>query len=203
MKKLRVTIPIVNIVISEVSRRTFLSIVSALAVSLGTFSTALAQSDPSHPMPALVTASEDNWTVLTMAPDGSWGVATNISSNQAITRAIADCKMMSQAKIGCGAQFTTIRAGWSLGIRCGDQNIMAAGKTLAAAEKAAIKRRSNSSGLLTRYAVVHAWLLSIARCGRRPAQKPDGIANGSASGFIRMMIFVMRLVGRFRLRNRK
>ena len=140
MRKLKATIPVANIVISEVNGRAFLSIVSALVLSLGILSTVPAQSDPSHLIPALVAASEDNWTVLTMAPDGSWGVATNISSNRAITRAIADCKMMSQAKIGCGAQFTTIRAGWSLGIRCGDENIMAAGKTLAVAEKAAIKR---------------------------------------------------------------
>jgi len=85
-------------------------------------------------------ASEDNWTVLTIASDGSWGVATKISSNLAIAAAIADCKAMSRAEIGCGAYIKAIRAGWILGVRCGGENIIASGTTLAEAEQAAVKR---------------------------------------------------------------
>jgi hypothetical protein len=47
---------------------------------------------------------------------------------------------MSQIEIGCGASFTTIRAGWSLGIRCGLTNIIVAERTLAGAERAAAVR---------------------------------------------------------------
>ena len=70
--------------------------------------------------------ADDDWTVLTMAPDGSWGAATSISINRAIAAAIANCKMEYQREIGCGAFFTSIQAGWSLGIRCGRENIVVA-----------------------------------------------------------------------------
>lgn len=63
--------------------------------------------------------ADDDWTVLTIAPDGSWGAATSFSINRAIAFAIANCKIA----IGCGAIFTSIQAGWSLGIRCGHENI--------------------------------------------------------------------------------
>jgi hypothetical protein len=42
-----------------------------------------------------------------------------------------------QRDTGCGAMFKTIQAGWSLGIRCGGENIVVAEKTLAGAEQAA------------------------------------------------------------------
>ena len=58
--------------------------------------------------------ADDDWTVLMMAPDGSWGAATNFSVNRAIATAITNCKAAYQREIGCGAIITTIRAGWSL-----------------------------------------------------------------------------------------
>jgi len=86
--------------------------------------------------------ADDDWTVLTMAPDGSWGAATSFSINRAIAFAIANCKIAYQREIGCGALFTSIQAGWSLGIRCGHENIVAAEKTLAGAEQAATRREA-------------------------------------------------------------
>jgi hypothetical protein len=120
------------------TRCTILGAACALAVSLSSSSALLAQSSP--PQIVSVSASDDFWTVLTMAPDGSWGTATDISTNRAIARAIGNCKAMSQAAVGCGAYFTTIRAGWSLGITCGSQNILVAEKNLADAEQAAVNR---------------------------------------------------------------
>jgi hypothetical protein len=120
--------------------RTVLSTACALAVSLCALNAPLAQSNSPQPIPASAGASEDYWTVLTMAPDGSWGVATDISTNRAIASAIGDCKIMSQADIGCGAYVATIRAGWGLGIRCGHENIVVAQKNLADADRAAINR---------------------------------------------------------------
>lgn len=114
---------------SILCKRAVLRMTFVLAVALG--ATLLAK-------PA--TASEDHWTVLTMAPGGEWGAATDISTNRAIAGAIAHCKAMSQSDIGCGASFTTIRAGWSLGIRCGRENIVVAARTLAGAEQAAVTR---------------------------------------------------------------
>ncbi len=79
-------------------------------------------------------------TVLTMAPNGSWGAATDDLVSTAIAKAIARCNGRRQRAIGCGASFTTIRGGWSLGIRCGQQSILVSEKTLGEAEQAAIDR---------------------------------------------------------------
>jgi hypothetical protein len=85
---------------------------------------------------------QHDFTVLTMAPDGSWGAATEPHINRAIAGAIASCKAMSRAQLGCGAYFTSIRAGWSLGIRCGREIIIVAEKILADAESRAIRRET-------------------------------------------------------------
>jgi hypothetical protein len=87
-----------------------------------------------------LSAMEDYTTVLTMAPDGAWGTATEITTSLAIARAIGNCKAMAKSEIGCGASSTTIRAGWSLGFRCGSENIVVAAKDLAEAEQAAAHR---------------------------------------------------------------
>ena len=80
------------------------------------------------------------WTVLTIAPDGSWGVATEEYSYQAIAGAIANCKRMYKKEIGCGYQSRSTQAGWSLFIRCGDENIIVAAKSLPEAIQAADDR---------------------------------------------------------------
>jgi hypothetical protein len=97
---------------------------------------------PSMPHP-LLTASDGSrsyWTILTMAPDGAWGTATEIDTNVAIKNAIANCKKMHKERIGCGYMLTAIQGGWSLAIRCGSENIIVAQRTLADAEKAALNR---------------------------------------------------------------
>jgi len=77
--------------------------------------------------PALaIVPDQDDWTVVTMAPDGSWGSATESSSGQALARAIRNCKAMSGTKIGCGAQSAAIQAGWIVATRCGNRNIVVA-----------------------------------------------------------------------------
>jgi len=77
-------------------------------------------------------------TVLVMAPDGAWGTATELLSNQAHAKAIADCKSKHRSEMGCGYRSTAIRAGWSIALRCGGKNILVAAKTSHAAEQAAI-----------------------------------------------------------------
>lgn len=47
---------------------------------------------------------------------------------------------MSETEIGCGAYSTTVRGGWSLGIRCGRENIITAERNLAEAERRASSR---------------------------------------------------------------
>ena len=85
-------------------------------------------------------AWENDWTVVTIARDGSWGVATAASQGQAIASAIHDCKAMSVGQSDCGAQFTTIRVGWTIANLCGDHKIIATGISLVDAEKAALDR---------------------------------------------------------------
>ena len=98
---------------------------------------------------AAIVPDQDDWTVVTMAPDGAWGSATELSVGQALARAIDNCKAMSGTKIGCGAQFRAIQAGWVLATRCGDRNIVVAERRLADAEWAARKRETD---LRERYA---------------------------------------------------
>ena len=115
-------------------RQTFHATACILAMTLGAAGAALAQSQASADVETAPT------TVLTMAPNGAWGVATDDSVSTAIAAAIRRCNARHQRAIGCGAIFTTIRAGWSIGIRCGEASILVAEKTLAEAEQAAIDR---------------------------------------------------------------
>jgi hypothetical protein len=82
-------------------------------------------------MPALaIVPDQDDWTVVTMAPEGAWGSATELSLGQALAKAIANCKRMSGREIGCGAQSRAIKSGWILATRCGDTNIVVAERRL-------------------------------------------------------------------------
>src|SRR5262245_43225231 len=69
----------------------------------------------------------DELTVVTMARDGSWGVATAGSQGQAIAAAIRDCKAMAPPPSDCGAQFVTTRGGWVIANLCRDHKISALG----------------------------------------------------------------------------
>jgi len=118
--------------------RTFLGTACVLAVTLGALDSSIAQS--ASPQPAAIEEWALDFTVLTMSPDGAWGTATDPRINRAIFLAISNCKAMSGAALGCGAYSTTIRGGWSLGIRCGRENIIVADRNLAEAEHRAHKR---------------------------------------------------------------
>jgi hypothetical protein len=94
-------------------------------------------------VPALaIVLDQDDWTVVTMSPDGSWGSATESSTGQALAKAIRNCKAMSGRQIGCGAQSRAIQGGWVLAVRCGDRNILVAEKRLADAELGARLRET-------------------------------------------------------------
>ncbi len=81
--------------------------------------------------------------MLVIAPDGTWGTATEPSYGQALAKAIANCKSKYRHEIGCGYRSTSIRAGWSFAMRCGQENIIVAAKTLDAAEQAAVDSELN------------------------------------------------------------
>jgi hypothetical protein len=148
-------------------RHRLLGAVGAAVVSVSTIGQPVAQ----------VGFALDEVTVLTMAPDGAWGVATDASASRAFASAIARCRRMSRSELGCGAQFTAIRGGWSLGIRCGTENIIVAARELADAERAAINREID---LKYRYAP------DMPPCRRVLSVNPDGeivdLLPGTAGG---------------------
>jgi hypothetical protein len=90
--------------------------------------------------PPLAAVDLDELTVVTLAGDGSWGVATAASQGLAIAAAIRDCRAMAGATNDCGAQFTTARGAWVVAKVCGDHKIIVTGATRDAADQAALAR---------------------------------------------------------------
>ena len=87
-------------------------------------------------------AADDDWTVLTMAQDGSWGVACHDSQWRAMAEAMRFCRSMAGASgaSDCGANFATTRGGWIVANLCGDYKVLATGATLSEAETEALNR---------------------------------------------------------------
>jgi|RhiMetdeSRZDD1v2_1073273.scaffolds.fasta_scaffold401734_2 hypothetical protein len=123
-------------------------------------------------------SADEDWhndvTVLTIAPDGSWGVATDAFVSRAIARAIADCKRRYRREIGCGHRLTSIRAGWSMALRCGNENIIVAEKSLADAEQLARRREDE---LRTVY------VPDMPACVRTVTVDPHGAIVVPAAGY--------------------
>lgn len=87
-------------------------------------------------------AADDDWTVLTMARDGAWGVACHGSQWRAMAEAIRFCRSMAGASGAgdCGASFATTRGGWIVANLCGDYKVLATGPSLDEAETEALNR---------------------------------------------------------------
>jgi len=122
------------------------------------------------------TRSNHPWTVVTVAPDGSWGIGHKPYMYQAIAEAVTNCKKMHRKNIGCGAQLQTIQAGWVVVIRCHNTNILTPASVLSAAVQLASKREAtlraksaqefsacahivtvNPNGTALPYLSVHTW----------------------------------------------
>jgi len=88
-----------------------------------------------------------DWTVVTLAQNGSWGAATDPSQASAIASAIRDCNAMSAVPSDCGASLSAIRGGWTFAVLCGDYKIIAAERDLAAAEAALLYREIDLASL--------------------------------------------------------
>jgi hypothetical protein len=105
-----------------------------LRISIAAFSILLAGMMPAKAVDL------DELTVVTLARDGSWGVATAGSQGPAIAGAVHACKAMAGTPNDCGAQFVTTRGGWVVANLCGDHKIIVAAETREAAEQAALSR---------------------------------------------------------------
>jgi hypothetical protein len=85
-------------------------------------------------LPASLAAQhESEWTVVTLARDGSWGVGTSEHYGLALASALRKCEAMSVGHSDCGAEVTAVRQGWTLGSLCGDHRVLVAATDLAAA----------------------------------------------------------------------
>jgi hypothetical protein len=84
----------------------------------------------------------DEMTVITLAHDGSWGVATAASTGEAIAAAVQACRAMARAPTDCGARITTTRGRWVIANLCGDHPVIVGADTREAAEAAAIERET-------------------------------------------------------------
>lgn len=82
----------------------------------------------------------DEMTVVTLACDGSWGVATAGSQGEAIAAAVSACRAMAGGSSDCGAQFATTRQGWVIANLCGDRKVIVAAASEEDAESAARDR---------------------------------------------------------------
>jgi hypothetical protein len=82
------------------------------------------------PVP-LAAQHESEWTVVTLALDGSWGVGTSEHYGPALASALRKCNAMSKEQSDCGAEVTAVRQGWTVGILCGDHRVLVAAPDLA------------------------------------------------------------------------
>ena len=66
------------------------------------------------------------WTVVTLALDGSWGVGSSEYYGPALASALRKCEAMSDGQSDCGADVTAVKQGWTVGILCGDHRVLVA-----------------------------------------------------------------------------
>jgi len=86
----------------------------------------------SAPIP-LAAQHEQEWTVVTLARDGSWGVGTSEYYGPALASALRKCEATSAGQSDCGAEVTAVRQGWTLGILRGDHRVLVAAADLTTA----------------------------------------------------------------------
>ena len=84
----------------------------------------------------------DEMTVVTLARDGSWGVATASSQGEAIAAAVSACRAKAGGPSDCGAHFATTRHGWVMASLCGDRAIIVVAASRDGAEQASLERES-------------------------------------------------------------
>ena len=123
----------------------------------------------SHPAHATDDWDQD-WTVVTMAHNGSWGIGTHRHVTSALASAISDCRAMSTTTSDCGAESVSSRGGWVLGLRCGDYIILASARHLKEAETAALNREIDLKEL---------YVPDLPPCRRVLTVNPYGVATAA------------------------
>ena len=75
---------------------------------------------------ALPAAAEGstNWTVLTVARNGNWGIASARTQGEAIAGAVFRCQAMTADESDCGAELVVFKSGLATALLCGDHRVI-------------------------------------------------------------------------------
>ncbi len=92
-------------------------------------------------------AEETNWTVLTVARNGSWGIASARTQGEAIVGALQRCQAMTADESDCGAELVSFRSGLALALLCGDHRIIVTANDPEEADRFALDRLAALSEL--------------------------------------------------------
>jgi hypothetical protein len=114
----------------------------------------------------------DELTVVTLASDGSWGVATAASTGEAIAAAVRACRAMARAPTDCGARLATTRGRWVIANLCGDHPVIVGAGTREEAEAAALERE---------IAVRRVYVPNLLPCRRVLTVDPSGAVAATGS----------------------
>ena len=110
--------------------------------------------------------SDPEWTVLTVAHSGAWGLSTARSQGEAIAGALSQCQSRSADPGDCGSEFVAYKVGWAVAILCGDHRVMVSADDLDAAEAAACERIA---------ALKLSWPSGLPPCRRLLTVDPAGV----------------------------
>jgi hypothetical protein len=67
-----------------------------------------------------------DWTVLTVARSGAWGLSTARTQGKAIAGALSQCQARSTEASDCGAVQLHYKVGWAIAVLCGHHRVMVA-----------------------------------------------------------------------------
>lgn len=90
---------------------------------------------------ALSAADEEAyWTVLTVARNGNWGIATAGTQGEAIASALRKCQTMTADESDCGAELVAFRSGLALALLCGEHRVIVTAPDAEQADRSALDR---------------------------------------------------------------
>jgi hypothetical protein len=92
-------------------------------------------------------AEETNWTVVTVARNGNWGIASARTQGEAIAGALLRCQAMTADESDCGAEFVAFRSGLALALMCGDDHVIVTANDSEEAHSSALDRLLALRGL--------------------------------------------------------
>jgi hypothetical protein len=85
-------------------------------------------------------AEETNWTVLTVARNGNWGIASERTRSEAIAGALGRCQAMTPDESDCGPELVAFRSGSGLALLCGDHRAIVSANDPEEADSSAFSR---------------------------------------------------------------